>query len=488
MPLDSVWNPTPKNAAEAYEEWSAWYSGDPNQIAAVYSGILTGLSNPRGRMWGKEVVDEKKTQLHVPIAGDIAAKSAQLLFAEAPSIKVDDEATQARLEEIIEEGGLHARLLEAAEVAAALGGVYLKPAWDKAVSGVPFLTIAQADTAVPSFVHGMLREVYFWRVVESEGRKVVRHVERYSVANGVGVVEHELWEGTHEKLGRMVDLSGHAETAGLVPWYASKYPGLLACYVPNMRPNRKWRGSALGQSDFSGLEGLMDALDEAYTSWLRDLRLGKARLIIPEMFLKRGRNGQPVFDEDREIYTVLDVDPKNLANSGVMPSQANIRADDHLKTCLELITRIVSGAGYSPSTFGLMGEAAPTATEVRSRERASFVTRGKKERYWRPALAHMTHVLLAIDNEVFSGGNNLEDRPKVQLADSVQPDLSEIAASVGMLVTAQAISIKRRVEMVNPDWDENQIDEEVKLIQGEQGALLADPTIGKEDEEVGDLA
>jgi hypothetical protein len=37
----------------------------------------------------------------------------------------------------------------------------------------------------------------------------------------------------------------------------------------------------LGRSDFSGLEISLDTLDEAHASWMRDIRLGKARLIVP---------------------------------------------------------------------------------------------------------------------------------------------------------------------------------------------------------------
>ena len=59
---------------------------------------------------------------------------------------------------------------------------------------------------------------------------------------------------------------------------------LTAVYVPNMLPNRLYRGSFLGRSDFSGVEGLMDALDECYTSWIRDLRLGRGRIIVPSEY------------------------------------------------------------------------------------------------------------------------------------------------------------------------------------------------------------
>lgn len=59
-----------------------------------------------------------------------------------------------------------------------------------------------------------------------------------------------------------------------------------AVYVPNMRLHRKIRRTPLGRSDFDGIEPVMDQLDEALTSWMRDLRLAKGRLVVPDAFLQ----------------------------------------------------------------------------------------------------------------------------------------------------------------------------------------------------------
>jgi len=88
-------------------------------------------------------------------------------------------------------------------------------------------------------------------------------------------------------------------------------------YVPNMRPSRVWRsdpiGTYLGRSDYSGSESMMDALDEVYTSWQRDIRLAKARLTVPDTWLQpvaMSGEGKPVlrFDEDKELFVALPMD------------------------------------------------------------------------------------------------------------------------------------------------------------------------------------
>src|SRR5690625_3360325 len=124
---------------DQYREHSAWYSGDPNQIADVYASLVQ-TPTPRGRCWAADLRAERRVMLHVPIAGDIAETSADLLFAEVPDIRIpeahgesapqDAKDAQERLWQIIDRGGIHNRLIEGAESASALGGVFIGPVWD----------------------------------------------------------------------------------------------------------------------------------------------------------------------------------------------------------------------------------------------------------------------------------------------------------------------------------------------------------------------
>src|SRR5690606_24588166 len=178
MPLpegQTKWPPEQwQEVFQLYAEHAAWYSGDPNQIASVHAGAVF-TPTPRGRFWAADVHEERRVMLHVPIAGDIAATSADLLFSETPTAKIPEAheesapagavATQERLNELIDVGGVHNRLLEAAETCAALGGVYLRPVWDREVAGHPILSVVQADVAIPEFRWGVLRAVTLWRVL-----------------------------------------------------------------------------------------------------------------------------------------------------------------------------------------------------------------------------------------------------------------------------------------------------------------------------------
>lgn len=480
---DLAWPPEDWQAVyDQFAEHDAWYSGDPQKLANVYAALVYSPT-PRGRFWATEIQAERRVMLHVPLAGDIAATSADLLFSESPKVfipeaheeKAPDDAkrTQARLEEIVEETGLANRLLEAAESAAALGGVYLKPVWDRAVSNYPMLGVAQADAAIPEFRWGVLTAVTFWRVVNlpqaTTDNVVFRHLERHEP----GVILHGLYRGSRTQLGRRVALTESQETADLQDVIRLPFEGIAARYVPNMRPNRKFRRLSIGQSDFSGSEGLMDALDEVYTSWVRDIRLGKGRILAPEEFLERRADGSFRFDVDNEVFTPLDMPPGD--GKAIDSVQFEIRTEEHQNTALALIERIVSSAGYSPQSFGLSIEGrAESGTALRVRERKSLTTRGKKERYFRPAVADVLEMMLAIDRAEFSSGITLY-RPRIDIEDSVTPDISETAKAVEALSRAAAASKAVLVRMQHPDWTDAEVKAEVDEIMREQGLSVPDP-------------
>src|SRR5699024_5898062 len=131
--------------------------------------------------------------------------------------------------------------------------------------------------------------------------------------NGVGVIEHALFRGGDTQLGRRVSLLEAASTQhlaqdgdGMGAIVSTHSPGLDVVYVPNQTPNRTWRehplGANLGRSDLDGLEPLMDALDETWSSWMRDIRIGKGRIVAAQSALDdQGPGKGAVLDLDREV-------------------------------------------------------------------------------------------------------------------------------------------------------------------------------------------
>lgn len=505
---------------EQYQVWAAWYAGNVSTLAALYGGgtasdttgffasesggfkanVRRAVDAVRRWFWGSNTAStQQRTRLHVPIAGDIASASADMLFSEPPSFTIptpdavageDDEdraavedPTQARLDELIDDG-THATLLEAAEVCAALGGVYVRIVWDPKVRpGRPWFTAVSPDVAVPDFAWGRLIGVTFWREIHTKGKLVVRHLERHEPTR----ISHGVYEGTNDELGRRVPLTDYQATAGLADerlvdgdTIITGAKGMTAVYVPNMRPNRVWRNNPhavhLGRSDYAGVEPLMDALDLTQSSWIRDVDLGKSRIVVPHYYLQSNGPGLGAsIDLDQEVYEGVNAPPSETGGTEITQIQFKIRVEEHQATIKDLKTTIVGAAGYSAQTFGLDTEGgAATATEVNAQHRRSLITRDRKTRYWRPELADITEALLQVDVAQF-GTAIVPQRPVVEFADAVSVDPLAQAQTLQALHTAEAISTEMKVRTLHPDWEDTAVDEEVARILTEFGKSVEDP-------------
>lgn len=537
-----IWDPV----AHDQRLWSAWFSGKASELAWAYLNL--GANSQTGRaffrttgersvripkpgqyrggllgsidrtFWGTSPsAGEKRSKIHVPLATDISSMSADLLFAKRPRFDppdqgaIDASSAQEWCEERFDDD-LHATLLEGAELCSGLGGLFLRTAWDTDISDKPWIDLVHADAAVPTFRNGKLISVIFWRVLQDDGDNVHRHLEDHDLVKNT--IEHAVYVGDQIYLGQRADIAGYPD---LAPTYTElNADGRIALpdlpkdastvtYVPNMRPNRYWRhiahAAALGRSDYGGIEPIMDSIDETYSSWMRDIRLAKSRLIVPPSYLDDlGPGRGAIADIDREIFTPLNMLGGEADKANITPSQFVIRWQEHQQSMTEQINTALRGAGYAPQTFGDAPTAAMTATEVENRERRTLLTRSKKLNYWRPGLGDALYSLMWIDKTVY--GRKVDPiRPVIVFPDAVLPSLDELSKTALALSNAQAASKQTLIKMLHPDWTDEQVMEELELIRDEaafdilgrarvmlQGPQDSEATIGQEvDEIAGDV-
>lgn len=475
------WPPVPPEVSRATAEWDAWYSGSRNKLAATYAGqqvrpgqLYGGLVGSVSRMlWGRPPTGEHDNRLHLPLAADIAAASSDLLFGEELPVDWGKDPGAERMEVILDGLGWQSLLSEAGELCSALGGVFLRAGWDTDVADHPLATVVAADGAVPTFSFGLLREVTFWTAYD-KGGTLYRHTETHRP----GEIIHQLWKGSGDKLGKLVPLTEVPEVAGLAEVLTdgdrilTGTDLLTAVYVPNIRPVPMWRrinsAAYLGRSDFGseGVIGLMDAVDEAWTSWMRDVRHGRSRILAASSILRSEGPGKGAWlDLDAEVYEEVRMplgdDP--TLDKLLKAQQFNIRVEEHSRTIRELTLAVVNGCGYSGSTFGLDTEVAKTATEVGAVRGRTRDTREKKTRYWTPPLERFLMTLAELDRSIFSGPG-LREEPRVEFPTFASPTLMELGQTAQALRAAEAASTKTLVQLVHPDWDGDQVAEEVTLI------------------------
>lgn len=509
MPIpepNTPWLPAPWDYAyKSFAENDARYTGDTAALAKMYGNtektrsthvrngqpMQGGLVGAASRMfWGRPVpTGENRARLHVPTPADLAALASDLVFAEPPAVRLEspgetklrrDGKAQTRLDLIANGDEAHATFNQMGELKSALGAVALVTRWDTEVPDHVRLEPSAADVIIPTFRMGRLVECTMWSEYV-KGSVYYRHLEHHVV----GAIEHALYAGSENNLGRRVPLAQIPETktyAALVDADSRILTGidrLTAVYNKNM-PTAAWRKKGVltstGRSDFAQLHSLFDWLDETFSSWMRDLRLGAGKILVPEAALDGGLIGQGAsFDSGREIFAGLN-GPGKPGEMAFDKVQFNIRVEEHEKTAFGIYREILRKAGFSQSAWGdYAGERQQTATEVDAKDKASERTRDKKILQERVAISRAASVALEIDGLVFPGkGGGRYDQPSVIFPDVSQEDPETLARTLTLLETASAISLEQKVRRANPDWEDDKIGPEVKAIRAERG-LSPDP-------------
>ena len=491
------WPPAPHDqVVSACQERQVWWEGDPDKLVAFYarghgtgaspSGIRQRVRGAIDGFWGRpRPTTGAPKRLHVPVAADIGRIAASTLFSEPVTFSdpAGDKAVQDVIDAILNTNETYSGMLIGAESASMLSGVYGRIVWDKNIRDHTWIDWVDADRAIPTFKWGQLTACTFWTELDgSDDNTVWRHVEHYSTAGKQGRIDHALYKGKRDNIGQAVTLNEHPDTEALIKgldqnsgYTVPADSGLLVEYMPNWRPNPQWRNAPelkyLGRSDLTrDVLHLLDACDEAWSSLIRDLDLGRGRVFVSDTLLTSTGVGRgTTFDLDQAIFSKVGTASDKGAMTTVMEAQQfDIRVTEHLQIFDGLLRRAISRAGYSPITFGLQDEVAATATEVSAKERDTNSTRSAKTRLW--ALSRLATTQLHVESAIFNTKSPSEPI-QVDWPDTHQESTKQRAETVQLLMQAEAASVETRVRMVNPDWDDEQIMDEVDKIVNDRAPV-----------------
>lgn len=482
------------------DDAALWWEGDTKRLDSHYAtggfnrpsqfqgGVVGAVSR---FFWGSPTPQgQPNRKVHLPLAADLAYTSASLLFDTPPTFTVDDEHWQERLDTMLNNDTFPADLLVMGESCAALGGAFGRIMWDTNVSPDPWIDFVDADSAYPEFSYGKLTGITFVETLPKTDEKTTWRLLSHYTA---GRIEYGLYEGKDGNLGTPRELSAHPATAALAEIVDSNggvdshTTGIAAAYFPNALPVVGFRKDGqlrnIGRPDISpDLHSLFDTLDEIWTDIRREMRLGRMRATVPEHWLdQQGFGKGQAFDVDREFYDGMNVSPSEQA--GAQFFQPSLRFEQYLKLAEQTVLEILRRANYSPATFGIGGSTAAqkTAREVEAEYQASIQTWKAKARYMRAGLSQLADALLEVDAWL-NGGTIPTDRVKVDMTAPVQETMLDKAQTVQALDAARAISTSQKLNLLYPEWDEEDKAEEVAKILAEQsGQLDADLSLESDD-------
>jgi len=509
---DSPWPPPGHDRLRTrWQAYRALWSADTKEIEQRLPTVV-----PNG-YWDKRKKHPETRAMHSGLALDIARTSADLVAGDTPALDWGEDRgkpdaplptpMQDAWDEYAQTVGLANTLLEGAGAAAALGGVLLRPAWDTRLASHALPTVVPVDEALPEFIFGVLwRCAFVQRLPAPNGwtQREQGEVWRWIEHHEPGQIRHELWLGNESSIGSLRPLAEHTATAGfeaVIDTTAIRPNGILVEHWPNGEPDPLTEGMPLGRSVFQGCESRLDALDEAWASWMRDIRLGKSRILAAQEMLDAvpggatgtirrlfgGRQPAKTFDDDAEVFVGVPGMPMDEAGkpTPITPVQFQIRYAEHAATVAALVEDVLSRAGYSPQTFGINVDGQLSGTAMRRREQRSYRTRDRQRRYGRSPLERFCETLAIINHKLDPATYPAPpQRPVLHWREGDQADPKESAEIAEIYRRALLLSDEIGVAMAHPEWGPEQIAEEVARLadarEAERAALTAPALDGTE--------
>jgi hypothetical protein len=433
----------------------------------------------------------------------IASAYGDLLFGQEPAWTPADQADAQPLDDLVDTWP--GELPAAEETCVSEGEVWWRLSTAPGVDH-PVLSWHSRWDVVP-LLHGrfVLAAAFVSQLESPQRGEVWRHLE----IHGDGEVRNMLFRGRATALGQSVDLGRHPETANLAPVWRHDLPGMLCGRIVN-----RWgRRPTAGVSIYAGTWTRFLALNEAATIGRENMRLtAKKRAVVPasalrpriprpgDLTIQAGEDlgdgsfealplpARPTFDagEDVLVHDPLDADE---GGSGTPPfrvleysfdAESLIAYETHLveTTCqrCDLVPQIIGNGdfGHGNTGIALRVRLLPTTNAADSR--------GRPWDEEMPRIAVMAQMLEAMP--VALGGigrdswTNAGGVPGFARADPLPHDDNEVATRHSTLKTADLISIETSLRERYPQWDDQQIGDEVDRIRSDVSASVPAATFG----------
>lgn len=465
-----------------------------------------------------------------PIAERVAQAFADLIFGaetefEAATETEEESVDQPLLDDVVDENELQSELQAAASQCIAEGEVWWRVYVDRDAWEHPVLEWHSRASVIPlyrgrkilaaafiSTVDNLAPEAPVVRVGDDSdpaGTRMWREsslaqsddtVWRYVEIQTGGLVRNLLYRGTKSTLGERQALSALPEFADL----ADEWEHGLEVESRSGRPSEvmlagritNGKSGRLGRSQYAGIKWLLYELNKCSSIGSRNVELTmQKRAVLPSETVGH-------MDPDS---TVDPDDASRTRKSVRLPDGFMVQRDamgENVMGVLEfsddwaaalrawkegLTDDILTRARVAPQLVGRHTQNAETGPALRARLLDSVLAADGKARVWDDALPRIVRILQLVDalpEEQGGCGNPWKnaDAPPVIVRTSILPeDESEEATRHGLLVGAKLESRRTAIAKLNPEWNEQRVNEEIDEIDDDpinQFDLMGAPTGG----------
>lgn len=394
-----------------------------------------------------------------PVPRMVSRSKAHLLFSEPPDFNLKSDGDLTNLERISRENTLDTELHRAAMIASSEGEVWGRVLVRPDLLDVPIIEFVSRRNVIPHFSGRFLRGATFvteWLLSDNE---VLRLFETYEA----GLIGATAYHGTRISIGAPVPLDSYAETAGTPEAVFTGIASPLAAFIPNSIDADPERG----YSDYAGLEQRFLALNRTSTIGDTNTELaGRKRALVDGKYLGPGGelSGDDVFVAHEDTRSVDDSGPLKLLEYSYDATQIALWLD-------HLIDSTLIFAGAAPQLVGRGTDGALSGTALRLKMIHSTLEASGSGRFFDRGLARLLRFATIIDGrpttEIGFGRSyaNRDDEPSVERRPLLPRDDVEAATVLASLAGAEAISALEKVRYLHPDWPEDRVEEEARLIE-----------------------
>jgi A118 family predicted phage portal protein len=340
--------------------------------------------------------DGTRTLFRMHMAKAACAEMAGLVWSEGADVTItqgEDDTLGRFVQSVLDENNFSTKMQEHIEQTAALGGgalkEYVKVKKDdngNYIKGSERIVIdyCMADQFIPTswdnaevkegvFISRIAKGGYYytrleWHRWNGDTYEIENQLYRSSMKNGAN--ENQDILGFYYPLNDIYpDIEPIVDIKGLKTSLFSYYRTPTANNVDDNSP--------LGLSMYGNAYDTLQALDIAYDSLVREIRLGKKRIIVPVTAVKSvvDENGQMrrFFDENDEAYEALNIDDAEALK--IQDNSLELRIKEHAESINAHLSTLCLQMGFSSATFSFdQQNGIKTATEVISENSKTYKT------------------------------------------------------------------------------------------------------------------
>ena len=504
---------TDKDFSRRITEYRVWSMGNSYVLRRFFVGTLEYRTC--NYFWTRAPLSYR--MIHSGLPGLICSKMPRILFGNgiAPTVsvykdsgEVDKNKTKAATDytlQLIDKVKLRDVLTECATNESWGGHSFIKFSFDTAISNFPIIEAADIMSTEVVKERNETVAIIFktWYEDKKKGnqQRKYRLDEIYTTdATGDAVIRYELYELTTGEEKR-VPLNSIPETQKIVEAVNGDdevvftgLKGMLAFDKPNKLPSLEFPHSNYGASDFEGATDSFDAVDEAYSTIINEIRDNRTfRYFASHNFRRDKDTGEILTPDDgftkNFVLTEGDIDQEQGVNKNRIVDQIPDKTEEHKAKYLTAVTVALNKAGLSPYSIGITGLESinQSAESQQERNKVTLETRKAKLELWTPYLSKVLSQLLAFNTYLLNiVGVKQDDMPlpdmditlstvTLDFGEYLQDTDKDLVDIWGLAKSQGISSTQNAVRELHKSWSEKQILDETNVILFENGMATDTP-------------